>query len=153
MSGRSTRGRPSGSDRARSPPTGWPRRGSGRPAMPDVIAHTDTVPTEPVVPSDRARWGRRRRRPSGAPPPLPRKLGVTGGMWVVLIVLACAGAIVVHSVQPAMRLLDRVDTWWLRILADLRGPWLTHVMRGIDDAGTGWVLTVFALGLVCATMA
>src|SRR5438105_7573452 len=120
--------------------------------MADVIVPTPAGTTEPAVPGDRVRWSRRQRRPSGAPPPLPRKLGVTGAVWVVLIVLSCAGAIVVHSVQPAMRLLERVDTWWLRILADLRGPWLTHVMRGIDDAGTGWALTVLALGLACAIM-
>jgi len=50
-----------------------------------------------------------------------------------------------------LRLDDQVNTWLLRLLADVRTPWLTDVASGIKSAGTGWV-TVVGVSLVVLTM-
>jgi hypothetical protein len=86
------------------------------------------------------RAGRRRRRPAGEPPPLPRRIGVTGWWWVGagilaivvwLIALANAGG----AVLP-------VDQWALEALARLRTPALTRVMEAAAALGSRKVIIV-----------
>jgi tRNA A-37 threonylcarbamoyl transferase component Bud32/membrane-associated phospholipid phosphatase len=93
------------------------------------------------------RWsGRRRRRPTGQPPPLPRSIQPTGVWWaaaaVVLITLARI------TFGPARRSLGVAVTVWedavVRWLAGLRLPGLTGLMEAIV-ASTGSVGTVGAL--------
>jgi len=50
-----------------------------------------------------------------------------------------------------LRLDDRANTWFLRLLADVRTPWLTDVATGIKAAGTGWQVAV-GLSAVVLTM-
>jgi membrane-associated phospholipid phosphatase len=83
--------------------------------------------------------GRRQRRPTGAPPPLPHPIRLTTTAWVILAALAVAAAFVASQYTPWLRVDDRASTWVLRQLASLRTPWLTDVARGIKAAGTGWV--------------
>jgi membrane-associated phospholipid phosphatase len=71
---------------------------------------------------------RRRRRPSGEPPPLPRHLNASGKWWLALcalVVVAWAVVLVTNSV----RVVDVADTRVLQALADLRTPWLTRTAR------------------------
>ena len=44
------------------------------------------------------------------------------------------------------------NTWFLRLLADVRTPWLTDVATAIKSAGTGWGVTVLGLSVVVLTM-
>jgi membrane-associated phospholipid phosphatase len=95
-----------------------------------------------------ARWGRRRRRPTGAPPPLPRTIGSTGKFWLAAsLVLITWMVVTVHS-QWARRVTDRVDAAVLRAFARARTGWLNDVMRAIDRAATGWTMFFVALALV-----
>jgi tRNA A-37 threonylcarbamoyl transferase component Bud32 len=88
----------------------------------------------------------RRRRPTGAPPPLPRSIQPTGVWWaaaaVVLITLARI------TFGPARRSLGVAVTVWddavVRWLAGLRLPGLTGLMEAIV-ASTGSVGTVGVL--------
>ena len=103
----------------------------------------------PVLPGDAgpARTGEpevrrsgRRRRPTGAPPPLPRSIQITGVWWaaaaVVLVTLAKI------SFGPARRSLGVAVTVWddavVRWLAGLRLPGLTGLMEA-TIASTGSV--------------
>jgi tRNA A-37 threonylcarbamoyl transferase component Bud32/membrane-associated phospholipid phosphatase len=109
----------------------------------------------PVLPGDAgpARTGEpevrrsgRRRRPTGAPPPLPRSIQITGVWWaaaaVVLVTLAKI------SFGPARRSLGVAVTVWddavVRWLAGLRLPGLTGLMEA-TIASTGSVGMVGAL--------
>jgi tRNA A-37 threonylcarbamoyl transferase component Bud32 len=109
----------------------------------------------PVLPGDvgpahpgalDVRRSRRRRRPTGAPPPLPRSIQPTGVWWaaaaVVLITLARI------TFGPARRSLGVAVTVWddavVRWLAGLRLPGLTGLMEAIV-ASTGSVGMVGAL--------
>src|SRR5215207_7067446 len=103
-------------------------------------------------PSSAVRQDRRRRRPTGARPPLPKAVGGTGKVWLVALV-ALLGWLIVLFVSPAARrLTDRVDSAVLRQIARQRTDWLTDVMTAIDRIGTGWNLTVLAIGTILLQM-
>jgi membrane-associated phospholipid phosphatase len=53
---------------------------------------------------------------------------------------------------PWLRADDRANTWFLRLLAQARTPWLTDVAGGIKAVGSGWGVTVIGLSVVALTM-
>ena len=95
----------------------------------------------------------RRRRPTGAPPPLPHPVSVTTTAWLVLAVAVLARAILVSVRAPSLRLDDQVNAAVLRLFARARTPWLTGIARGISVAGSGWGVTIVGLSVVALTMA
>ena len=80
----------------------------------------------------------RKRRPTGAPPPLPHPVTITTTAWLVLVGIVLAAAFAAAQEAPWLRVDDRAGTWVLRQLAVIRTPWLTDVANGIDVAGSGW---------------
>ena len=94
-----------------------------------------------------------RRRPTGAPPPLPHPVSVTTRAWLVLAVVVLAGVIVISLRAPSLRLDNQVNTAVLRFFARARTPWLTGVAHGIYTAGSGWGATVVGLSAVVLTIA
>ena len=113
-------------------------------STPRPVLPGDVGPARPGA-SEVRRSGRR-RRPTGAPPPLPRSIQITGVWWaaaaVVLVTLAKI------SFGPAKRSLGVAVTVWddavVRWLAGLRLPGLTGLMEAIV-ASTGSVGMVGAL--------
>ena len=95
----------------------------------------------------------RRRRPTGAPPPLPHPVSVTTRAWLVLAVVVLAGGIVISVRAPSLRLDNQVNSAVLRLFARARTPWLTDAARGISAAGSGWGVTVAGLSAVVLTIA
>src|SRR5690348_14886491 len=89
-----------------------------------------------------AQRARRQRRPTGAPPPLPHPITITTTAWVLLAVVILTGAFLISERTSWLRLGDRADTWFLRLLAEVRVPWLTEIARAIKTAGSGWAVTV-----------
>src|SRR5688572_30182924 len=69
---------------------------------------------------------RRRRRPSGEPPPLPRHLNASGKWWLSLSGLVVAAWIVVVLTGSASAV-DVADTRVLQAIAEVRSPELTRV--------------------------
>ena len=106
-----------------------------------------------VPPGPAAHTGRRQRRPTGAPPPLPHPVTITTTAWLVLVAMVLAGAFLAAQHTPWLRIDDRASTWVLRQLAGIRTPWLTDVASGINVAGSGWGATALGLSLVALTMA
>ena len=96
---------------------------------------------------------RRRRRPTGAPPPLPKSIGTTGKLWLLLLVVLLVWVPAALTFTPVLRVADRADTAFLRQVARLRTPWLTRVMVEIDRLGSGWAMTTLALGMIVAILA
>jgi tRNA A-37 threonylcarbamoyl transferase component Bud32 len=111
-------------------------------------AGTASLPPDPAV-----RRTTRRRRPTGAPPPLPHPVSVTTRAWLVLAVVVLAGVIVISLQAPSLRLDNQVNTAVLRLFARARTPWLTDVANGIYTAGSGWGATVLGLSAVVLTVA
>ena len=102
------------------------------------------------LPSTSPRRSRRRRRPSGAPPPLPRKLGATGKVWLAVLGVVLAWVILALTWDRVLRLTDKVDATILRQIARTRTAWLTDVMTEVDRLWSGWTLTILAVGLLLA---
>jgi tRNA A-37 threonylcarbamoyl transferase component Bud32/membrane-associated phospholipid phosphatase len=86
---------------------------------------------------------RRRRRPSGEPPPLPRQLTSTSRYWLILAAAVLAFCLVAGTTSRTLLGVGLVDhdiqTW----LARLRSAALTHLMRGV-----GWPATPLAIQIV-----
>jgi tRNA A-37 threonylcarbamoyl transferase component Bud32 len=104
-----------------------------------------------VTPQRAPRGAGKRRRPSGEPPPLPRRLGVSGRVWIVLALslLAIVGLILAYRALGAD--FDRWDSAVLRGIASIRAGWLTTVMAGINTALTSrWTIRILRLGTVAA---
>jgi tRNA A-37 threonylcarbamoyl transferase component Bud32/membrane-associated phospholipid phosphatase len=94
--------------------------------------------------------GRRRRRPTGTPPPLVRSIGFSGKAW-----LALAGCLVVATVlglRYTPRAIDHFDTTILRQLARVRVDSITDLARWVNSAGSGWWVTVVGLMTVALLM-
>jgi membrane-associated phospholipid phosphatase/tRNA A-37 threonylcarbamoyl transferase component Bud32 len=91
--------------------------------LPSAATGTGTVarPQPPAL-----RRVRRRRRPSGEPPPLPRHLNASGKWW-----LAASAAVVLAwiavAVTGSVSLFDAADTRVLQAFAQVRSPALTRV--------------------------
>jgi hypothetical protein len=101
-----------------------------------------------VPPGPAVHRTRRQRRPSGAPPPLPRPFAISTTAWLFLAVLALASAVLSTQYAPSLRLDDRFSTWVLGLLAGIRTPWLTDLANGIKVAGSSWGVTVIGLSAV-----
>jgi membrane-associated phospholipid phosphatase len=97
----------------------------------DTTARATQVADQPARVAASVRHSRRRRRPSGAPPPLPRHLETSGVGWL----LAAVGLVVVftvsfvasrHGAAVAVTAADdRVARW----LTGLRSGWLINALQ------------------------
>jgi membrane-associated phospholipid phosphatase len=97
------------------------------------------------------RLARRRRRPTGAPPPLPHSIGVSGKGWLAALVVLVVWVVVTLVSPLARRCTDQVDALILRSFASVRTGWGTALARAIDRMATGWTLSV-AAGLLLVAM-
>jgi membrane-associated phospholipid phosphatase/tRNA A-37 threonylcarbamoyl transferase component Bud32 len=87
---------------------------------------------------------RRRRRPSGEPPPLPKHLNASGKWWLGLSGLVVVTCVVV-GVTGTVTVFDVADTRILQAIADVRTPWLTRVAEVAGVLATGPALYVLWL--------
>src|SRR4029077_5478348 len=113
-------------------------------------AERATIPPSP--PGSPVQRTRRQRRPTGAPPPLPHPIAITTTAWLLFAAVIVAAAFVVSERTPWLRLGDRANTWVLRLLAEVRMPWLTDVARAINAACSSLGVTVIGLSVVVLTM-
>src|SRR3954469_24554843 len=103
--------------------------------------HTQPSGTDRVI--DVSAGGRRHRRPTGAPPPLPKKIGATGVLRLLLLaVVVVPGCIWLH-VNPAP--LDRFDSAITDAVVSLRVGWLDTVARSLNTFGSRWGLGLLML--------
>ena len=75
-----------------------------------------------VSPLPRRAAGRRQRRPTGAPPPLPRRLAVTTTAWVLLAAITVTSAFLICEQTPWRRAGDQASTWLLAATRRARTP-------------------------------
>jgi tRNA A-37 threonylcarbamoyl transferase component Bud32 len=91
----------------------------------------------------------RRRRPSGEPPPLPRRIETSTRLYLLLGGLAGAFWVVL-SIRPVFGLVTRGDLIVLRAVAAARTWWLTRLMLDIDVIRSPWTMRFAALGTIAA---
>ena len=108
--------------------------------------------TAGLTPQTAAHRTGRKRRPTGAPPPLPHPFAISTAAWLILALAVLATAFLVSLHSSALRVDDRFSTWVLRGLAGIRTPWLTDVAVGIKNAGSGWGVTILGFLAVALIM-
>jgi tRNA A-37 threonylcarbamoyl transferase component Bud32/membrane-associated phospholipid phosphatase len=97
----------------------------------DTTARATQVADQPARVAASVRHSRRRRRPSGAPPPLPRHLETTGVGWLLVAVGLVAVFAVIFAASrhgAAVELTvadDRVARWF----TELRRGWLINALQ------------------------
>jgi tRNA A-37 threonylcarbamoyl transferase component Bud32 len=92
---------------------------------------------------------KRTRRPTGAAPPLPKKIGLTGALWLVLVgVVVVAGCVWLH-VDPGP--LDRLDGAISDAVVALRVDWLNDLSRWLNTVGSRGGVAVLALAVAGTT--
>ncbi|HEX2373849.1 MAG TPA: phosphatase PAP2 family protein, partial [Actinomycetota bacterium] len=90
---------------------------------------------------------RRRRRPTGEPPPLPRHLENTGVGWMAAAVGLVTLTLLVFTAGRYGRgmSLTVADNWVVERLADLRSPGLTSAVKALEALGGSlWTVKVLA---------
>jgi membrane-associated phospholipid phosphatase/tRNA A-37 threonylcarbamoyl transferase component Bud32 len=103
-----------------------------------------------VSPSaDAAITAHRRRRPTGTAPPLPKQIGYTGWIWLILLV-----AVVVTGcwwLRVDASPLDRFDARVTDAVISLRAGWLTTLARQAHTIGSRVGFAALGVFLVLAT--
>ena len=110
----------------------------------------DRTPAPFVASDDKAT--KKRRRPSGEPPALPRHLYASGKYWLALasvIVLSWAALVFIAGSGAAA---TRFELSLLDGIADLRTAWMTRVARAIHFLGSEWVTLGLRWGMVAALL-
>jgi tRNA A-37 threonylcarbamoyl transferase component Bud32/membrane-associated phospholipid phosphatase len=143
-------------ERTRTPPRWLRHGGRGDVVTPgngpkEVAEPTSRLADATPHVSPTVRRTRRVRRPSGAPPPLPRSLGRSGQGWIAAVIILIVWMIVSAGSPRARRHTDQVDAFLLRCLARFRTGWLLTVARGVDRAATGWTMFFVAIALMLVT--
>ncbi|MFL6225391.1 MAG: hypothetical protein ACJ75K_21880, partial [Actinomycetes bacterium] len=122
----------------------------------DVPADRSARTTEP-----RAHQGvreaarpRRRRRPTGEPPPLPHHLQTSGIGWLVamLVLVALAVAVFARGMQGIAVRVTVVDDAVVRWLAGADLPGFQALMRALSFLSSWWVLNGLLYGLIVALL-
>ena len=85
----------------------------------------------------------RRRRPSGDKPPLPRELGTSGRIWLVVGLCSVLIWTLLFTVPGTADWWGRRDNQVLRWFVSIRGPTLTSVMLGLHALGSAWFIRPF----------
>ena len=115
-----------------------------------VLGETAEAPRTGTYVPPTARPARRQRRPTGAPPPLPRGIGRSGLGWLFLAAVLVIWVVVTLRSPWARKVSDQVDAAILRAIARLRTGWLNEFFRGVDRGATGWTMFFVGIALVAA---
>jgi membrane-associated phospholipid phosphatase/tRNA A-37 threonylcarbamoyl transferase component Bud32 len=110
------------------------------------------TPPAGVARGPSARRARIQRRPTGAPPPLPHPIAISTTAWLLLVAVIVTGAFLISEQTPLLRLGDQGNTWFLRLIAAVRTPWLTDIANVIKTISSGWGVTVIGLSVAVLTM-
>jgi tRNA A-37 threonylcarbamoyl transferase component Bud32 len=97
-----------------------------------------SLPAEEQAPAQPSRISRsrRRRRPTGEAPPLPRALNTTGRYWLTATVLVLVIWVVALANNRTANAILSVDLALLRWVTRLRTPVLTDVMQAVHALGS-----------------
>lgn len=93
---------------------------------------------------------KKRRRPSGEPPPLPRHLYASGRYWLGLVGVAVLAWVLLALIQGSGAKITWFDMVILDAIAELRTAWLTRLTRGLHALGSEWFVRSLRWGILIA---
>jgi tRNA A-37 threonylcarbamoyl transferase component Bud32 len=113
---------------------------------------TSALPVHPTL--REAVRSPRRRRPTGAAPPLPYRLQTSGVGWLVaaVVLVGLTLAIFARGMRGPAVAVTVVDDAVVRWLAGLYGPEVAPFLRGAARIGAWWVLYTASYGLLLALL-
>ena len=91
----------------------------------------------------------RRRRPTGAAPPLPKQIGSSGWAWLILLVAVAVSGCLWLRIDPGP--VDRFDAWITDPIVSLRTGWLDTFARQAHNVGSRVGFAALGLLVVLAT--
>jgi len=91
----------------------------------------------------------RRRRPSGAAPPLPKQIGLTGWVWLAALAAVVVTGCLWLRADPGP--LDRFDAWITDAVISIRTGWLDTFARQAHTIGSRVGFAALGLLLVVTT--
>jgi tRNA A-37 threonylcarbamoyl transferase component Bud32/membrane-associated phospholipid phosphatase len=94
-----------------------------------------------------------RRRPSGAPPPLPRELGASGRFWIAMVVYFVLTVIGVFLFNPLRKVFDDVDDAILRRFVALRTPVTVQIAHAVNLVASRWTIRAIRWSVVLILVA
>ncbi|HEX6332300.1 MAG TPA: phosphatase PAP2 family protein [Actinomycetota bacterium] len=83
---------------------------------------------------------RLRRRPSGEPPPLPREIGRTGRLLLMLVAIGAGLTVAAALIGTRATAIDQIDSSLVRAFARIRVGAVTDVMQLLDGLASRWPL-------------
>lgn len=110
----------------------------------------DERPAERLSRRQRRTERKLRRRPTGAPPPLPRELGRSGKAWLLLTALFAVTLVLVAVTGSTGRRITQLDTWILERFVDVRRDVLTDVVKLYTFIGSRLSVRVLRWGVILA---
>jgi tRNA A-37 threonylcarbamoyl transferase component Bud32 len=118
----------------------------------DQSTSTSAPPLHPTLQA--AVQSPRRRRPTGAAPPLPYRLQTSGVGWLVaaVVLVGLTLAVFARGLRGPAVVVTVVDDAVVAWLAGLVGPGLVAPLRGLARVGSWWVLFTLSLGLLLALL-
>src|SRR6266511_1365680 len=120
----------------------------------DAPADQSTSTNAPLVHSTlrEAIRSPRRRRPTGAPPPLPYRLQTSGVGWLVALVVLVGLelAVFARGLRGAAVAVTVADDAVGRWLGGLHAPGLEALLQGLAHVGSWWTLMALWIGLLLA---
>src|SRR4029453_3665479 len=112
----------------------------------DSSSKTRAPPDQVVIVPE----ARRQPRPTGAPPPLPKTIGLTGKLWLgAVLVVVVSGVIWLHFTTGP---LDPFDAANISSVTSTRTPWLDSGTNPLNSSGSRWGLAILGLLTVALTM-
>ncbi|HEU4481296.1 MAG TPA: phosphatase PAP2 family protein, partial [Actinomycetota bacterium] len=96
---------------------------------------------------------KRRRRPSGEPPPLPRNLRSTGKYWLGLSGVVLIGWMVTLASDPIKEALTRADIEVLQALGSMRNGFFTSLAKAFHALGSEWTIALLRWGAIIVLLA
>ena len=93
--------------------------------------------------------GNKRRRPTGAPPPLPKEIGYTGWLWLILVLAVVISGCLWLREDPGP--LDAFDAKITSFVISLRTGWLDSFAPKAHTIGSRAGFGALAIALVAAT--
>jgi len=118
----------------------------------DQSTPTSAPPVDPTLRA--AARSPRRRRPTGAAPPLPYRLQTSGVGWLVaaVVLIGLTLAVFARGMRGPAVAVTVVDDAVVAWLAGLHGPGLVGPLRGLIRIGSWWVLVTSYFGLSLALL-
>jgi tRNA A-37 threonylcarbamoyl transferase component Bud32/membrane-associated phospholipid phosphatase len=95
---------------------------------------------------------RKRRRPSGTPPPLPRNIRASGRLWLIAASIVALIWMILFTVEDSGVWMSHRDFALLQELAKIRSDWLTDVMQALDAIGSDWTVRILRWSVLIALL-